>query len=516
MNITKYSNLFDFDIQDNLIIYDDPFTGENYKVDISGTRNVKICNIFAQDRLLATIGDKYLIYVKDNEVWIKSQQIDNELYDVSIKRLNNNNDLKINFENGYIANIKLGEELLFVLKDFFVHEIDEKIIVKKLEYRNQLKYNERQRYIGIANINFNNIKIFITYDRLLSEIKMKKMPYKLESINDSLKIELINANNLKVENLQTDDLEYININKVGLNPSPLKNIRMSNKLKNDHILAYFTISNKRYFIFNQSNGIHILRSNPKQMTQFRTYLKKFTSKKAFYLFGLYKHNGYKAKHRYDTLYLQNKNYEIGKLTRPFKKFKILNQFVIGKIPFENIIETNRIHSNLMCGNEKYVLHNVSFNGHAKPMKTHKTKHHKNNTLILRNNLGGNITLTSIPASKEYKINNKIKIRVARLLNKFTFKKKINLFFEKKSERAEESAIRVFEEALKSSKKDNYFILDKNASYFKELKKKYGKYLVKKYSLKHYHLIYKSSHFISSELPNHLVNDRLYIDSLRKK
>ena len=45
---------------------------------------------------------------------------------------------------------------------------------KKLEYRNQLKYNERQRYIGIANINFNNIKIFITYDRLLSEIKMKK------------------------------------------------------------------------------------------------------------------------------------------------------------------------------------------------------------------------------------------------------------------------------------------------------------------------------------------------------
>ena len=50
------------------------------------------------------------------------------------------------------------------------------------------------------------------------------MPYKLESINDSLKIELINANNLKVENLQTDDLEYININKVGLNPSPLKTL----------------------------------------------------------------------------------------------------------------------------------------------------------------------------------------------------------------------------------------------------------------------------------------------------
>ena len=75
MNITKYSNLFDFDIQDNLIIYDDPFTGENYKVDISGTRNVKICNIFAQDRLLATIGDKYLIYVKDNEVWIKVSKL---------------------------------------------------------------------------------------------------------------------------------------------------------------------------------------------------------------------------------------------------------------------------------------------------------------------------------------------------------------------------------------------------------------------------------------------------------
>ncbi|MGJ5718988.1 CDP-glycerol glycerophosphotransferase family protein, partial [Staphylococcus equorum] len=84
------------------------------------------------------------------------------------------------------------------------------------------------------------------------------------------------------------------------------------------------------------------------------------------------------------------------------------------------------------------------------MKTFKTTRYDTNTMIFRNNLGGNITLTSIPYSPEYKPSSKLKIYIAKFFKKNKTEKNINLFFEKKSERAEESAIKVFDEAMKSS------------------------------------------------------------------
>src|SRR5699024_6233521 len=113
---------------------------------------------------------------------------------------------------------------------------------------------------------------------------------------------------------------------------------------------------------------------------------------------------------------------------------------------------------------------------------------------------------------------KLKIFLAKVFSKKKKGSNINLFFEKKSERAEESAIKVFDKVynMENTYSKNYFILDKNAPYFNELKEKYGKNLIKKYSLKHFTAIYNSDYFVSSELPNHLINDRLYIDSLRDK
>ncbi|WP_057511727.1 CDP-glycerol glycerophosphotransferase family protein [Staphylococcus sp. NAM3COL9] len=517
MKVKKYSNLFDFDIQNNFIIYVDPRTTENCTLDIDHIDNTYICDIKVSNRLIASIDNRLLIYVKNNKVFITKCELYKQIFDVEIKNLNKSN-IKLEFKKGYIAEIKLGDDLLFELDDFFAHTTDEKIIANKIFKKLNIDFNDRQRYIGLANIKYNNIKIFITYDRFLKEIKFKKTPFNIEYLNKYINVEFINANNLKIENKQNGDDYVININRIGITPTAINGIRASRGLKNEHILAYFSFQNRRYFIYNQSNGVHILRSNAKLMSKYRTMLKVISTRKAFYLIGLFKHNGYKAKHKYDTLYMQNKNNKVGKFYRPFKKIKVLNQLVLGKIAYEDIKETNRIHSNLLCGNENYVLHNVSLNPYSKPMKTFKTTHYENNTMIFRNNLGGNVTLTSIPYSPEYKSSSKLKIYIAKFFKKNKTNQNINLFFEKKSERAEESAIKVFDEAIKSSSNNskNYFILDGNAPYYKTLKKKYGKNLIKKYSIKHFKSIYNSKYFISSELPNHLINDRLYIDSLRNK
>ncbi|MDW3905987.1 CDP-glycerol glycerophosphotransferase family protein [Staphylococcus saprophyticus] len=521
MNIKKYSNIFDFDIQDNIMIYTDPVENEDHQLNLLDYKNEYICDIHVNDRILAVIGDRLILYVKNEKIGITDFDFVENLFDLEIKVLNNSN-LKINFKNKYIAEITIDGILLFQLDDFFAHSYYEKIItfnLFKIKDSSDIIFEDRQRYIGLANIKYNNIKMFITFDRFLNEIILMKIPFNITYINKHMYIELLNSNNMLIKNEQNDTNQIININKINTSPVPLTEVKQSKGIKNEHILVYLTFNKKRYYIYNQSNGIHILRSNPKLMTRYKSILKVTSGQKHFHIFGLFKHNGYGAKHKFDYLYIQNNNNRVGKFIRPFRKLKILNQLVYGKISYEDISSVNRIHSNLLCGNDEFIIHNISLNSFSKPMKTHKIKKYKNNAIIFRNNLGGNITLTSIPFSQEYSLVSKIKIFIAKLFAKKNSSKNVNLFFEKKSERAEESAIKVFDKVYEEDKKQqnkNYFILDKKAPYFNELKKKYGKNLIKKYSFKHFLSIYNSDYFVSSELSNHLINDRLYIDSLREK
>ncbi len=112
---------------------------------------------------------------------------------------------------------------------------------------------------------------------------------------------------------------------------------------------------------------------------------------------------------------------------------MLNQFVVGKVPFKEIEKVDRIHSNILCENEDFVLHNVGLSSIAKPMETLKTKIFNYNVMVLRNNLGSNLTLTSIPYSEEYSLSSKIKIRLARMLSK-KIRRKILIYILKRKVR----------------------------------------------------------------------------------
>ncbi len=80
------------------------------------------------------------------------------------------------------------------------------------------------------------------------------------------------------------------------------------------------------------------------------------------------------------------------------------------------------------------------------------------------------------------------------------RKKITLFFEKYSEKAEEGAYDVFLEAVKNNRSLAYFIIDKNSEDYKKIKDQ--KNVVRKYSLKYYWLLYRAVSYISTDAPAH--------------
>ncbi|QQQ09959.1 CDP-glycerol glycerophosphotransferase family protein [Mammaliicoccus sciuri] len=515
MDIIKFSNKFDFEIQENAILFNDDIAKVDEFKYIPQNDRIILCETHdINNEIIASINGEVFIYAVDGKIYIDSRKNEKAIFDYNIIF---NKCLDFRIENRHVGEVYLDGIHLFSLNDIFSEKND----VKTLVYNHDLDLSldsDRQRYVSLAKINFNNLVVIFTYDRFLKEISYSKFLFKLHYKNSNFNIRLINSNNIEVINNENNDNVILNINKVGLAPSLIREFRMTSNIKNEHILIYFTFKNRKYFIFNNSNGVHVLRSNPKLISRYTSMLFPLKTGKAFYLIGRFKHNGYAAKHKYDYLYLQNINNKIGKFKRPFKNMKVLNQFVVGKVPFKEIEKVDRIHSNILCGNEDFVLHNVGLSSIAKPMETLKTKIFNDNVMVLRNNLGSNLTLTSIPYSEEYSLSSKIKIRLARMLSKKNKKKNTNIYFEKKSERAEESSIKVFDKVMKKDNinSENYFILDKNAEYFNEMKKKYGKFLLKKYSFKHYLKIYESNYFVSSELPNHIINDRIYIDSLRSK
>ncbi len=244
------------------------------------------------------------------------------------------------------------------------------------------------------------------------------------------------------------------------------------------------------------------------------------TKRNLYVFGRQTHYAYRAHGQYEYLYLQNEDRKIGKFFRPFRSIKYLQRFGLFKVPIKSLMVDGRIHNNLLVGNDEIPIHNLRRRKRDKRAATLSFKKHDDQLIVIRTNLGGNLTATVVPFSEEYKLINRFKIKLAHFTSKlFSAKvKNVNLYFEKKSEKADESGFRVFEEVMKKnpSTSENYFIINAHSNRYTELKRTYGKNIIAKYSFKHYLNIFRADYFISSELSNHLLNDRLYIDEIRSK
>ncbi len=80
-------------------------------------------------------------------------------------------------------------------------------------------------------------------------------------------------------------------------------------------------------------------------------------------------------------------------------------------------------------------------------------------------------------------------------------KKINLFYEKNTMKAEEGTFQLFEKCSELKTSKNYFILSDTSPQWKELSK--HKNVVRKYSWKYYFLLYTANNFIATEGASHL-------------
>lgn len=95
-------------------------------------------------------------------------------------------------------------------------------------------------------------------------------------------------------------------------------------------------------------------------------------------------------------------------------------------------------------------------------------------------------------------------------------KKVNIFFEKFSEKSEEGVLDLCKQCQNSKRSKNYFVITKenNSELFEH------KFVVEKYSIKYYWLLYRANNIIASEAPAHInilkTNNKILKRELIKK
>lgn len=118
---------------------------------------------------------------------------------------------------------------------------------------------------------------------------------------------------------------------------------------------------------------------------------------------------------------------------------------------------------------------------------------------------------------ENKFSSFLMYELGKLFNKFRHKK-INLFYEKYAGKVEEGAFDLCKKCVSSNNSKNYFIITEDSPDYEMIKD--FKFVVTKFSLKYYWLIYNANSFISSDAPLHLniirSNNKFLRRSLLKK
>lgn len=185
----------------------------------------------------------------------------------------------------------------------------------------------------------------------------------------------------------------------------------------------------------------------------------------------------------------------------------------GSIRYVINIDGNQIEYKIGIKNEKNTQYYYA------PMKS---VYVKDFAVHIRRTIAGNLVLVQRlkePEEKKLKfklLENKVVSNLFYSISKIMLKirkKKINLYYEKFSSKAEEGTYDLFLLMQEKNNAKNYFIISKDSNDYEKIKE--NKNVVKKYSLKYYWLVYNASNFISTEAPIHLNILRSNNRALRK-
>lgn len=227
--------------------------------------------------------------------------------------------------------------------------------------------------------------------------------------------------------------------------------------------------------------------------------------------------------------IDNKNYKNIDLNlyqkKPNSRIKLLLDGNIYRLKFKtsDLIKSNEKINNKVRLSFDIDGINLEYKLAIKDKKIQKKKYYnlpiksvytKNNSLQIRRTIGGNLVVVN---RKKEPIEDTLRFKIleSRVISFILYylgkildrdrirKKKINIFYEKFSEKAEEGIYELYSKCKLSTESKNYFIIDKESKDYQKIKK--DKNVIKKYSIKYYWLIYNASCFIASEVPCHHLN-----------
>lgn len=102
---------------------------------------------------------------------------------------------------------------------------------------------------------------------------------------------------------------------------------------------------------------------------------------------------------------------------------------------------------------------------------------------------------------------RVRIAIAYGAAKISRKKNTVLLYEKFCSSYEESASVLFEKLVDSGYKNARFILDENYHGMKDIDQKYRKYIIRRFSMKHYYSLFTAKSLLSSEAVGHVLEKR---------
>lgn len=219
----------------------------------------------------------------------------------------------------------------------------------------------------------------------------------------------------------------------------------------------------------------------------------------------------------NTYKLKLNEYKVGKKVNKFKM--LFNDLHIAKFKVKDVIENEtRINNScsivLVINGEEVTFKTTKLSKKFKVKKMYyapfKSRYIGDYAIHFRRTLFGNIIFVK---RKKEAIEHTLRFRIleskfmmyfikyiSRFLKLF-MKKKVNLFFEKFSSKAEEGAFDLFELFSKQNTSKNYFVINENCDDYKKI---YNvKNVVKQFSFKYYFYIFLADNLITTEATMHV-------------
>lgn len=238
--------------------------------------------------------------------------------------------------------------------------------------------------------------------------------------------------------------------------------------------------------------------------------------------------GYEKTLNYDFSYLFPE-----KIRQIFSEFtsKIFLPIHLGfsKIPYQDLLLkynksseiNNPLYIKSITEDNLNYYYQLKMDGYDKYNRNHyiySTPRHqlikKGVSLFLRKSIAGQLVIVM---TDYLPITVSIKEKIGKFLSLFNISNK-DIYFEKFSKGASESAYEVFKYSIENNDENSLFILDKDSPDFHEMVEKFGKKKVLAHnSIKSFMYIFKANRIISSDLPTHMFRS-LYDNSklLKKK